>query len=116
MAAASPSIFPAKAATYDDGKAPLATLPWAAITQMSYVQAYGHKKYGDFYNYKKGLEVSRNLSCVLRHVRDYMEGHDKDHESGLSPLAHAMCRLAFVLQNLEDGTAIDDRYKAPAAK
>lgn len=100
-----------KAATYDDGKAPLATLPWAAIDQMSYVQAYGHKKYGDFYNYRKGMEVSRNLSCALRHIRDYMNGHDKDHESGLNPLAHAMCRLAFVLQNLEDGTARDDRYK-----
>ena len=107
---------PAKAATYDDGKAPLATLPWAAIRQMSYVQAYGHRKYGDFHNYRKGLEVSRNLSCALRHIAEYMEGHDTDHESGVNPLAHAMCRLAFVIQNLEDGTAIDDRYKKPVAK
>jgi len=101
----------AKAKTFDDGKAPLATLPWAAIKEMSYVQAYGQKKYGEFYNYKKGMEVSRHLSCALRHIAEYMEGHDKDAESGINPLAHAMCRIAFVLQNLEDKTAIDDRYK-----
>ena len=100
-----------KAETYDDGKLPLAWLPWAAIDEMSRVQMYGHGKYKDFNNYRKGMEVSRNLSCALRHIRDYLDGADKDHESGLNPLGHAMCRIAFVLQNLKDGVAIDDRYK-----
>ena len=104
---------PTKALTYDEGKEPLANLPWAAIDELSRVQAYGHKKYKDFNNYRKGMEVTRNLSCALRHIRDYLNGHDKDHESGLNPLAHALARVAFVLQNIEEGTAIDDRYKAP---
>lgn len=102
---------PAKALTYDDGKAPLAQLPWAAIEGLAHVQAYGHKKYKDFNNYRKGMEVSRNLSCALRHIKEYMEGHDVDAESGRNPLEHALCRLAFTLQNIHDGTAIDDRYK-----
>jgi hypothetical protein len=100
-----------KALTYDGGKAPLAQLPWAAIEELSLVQLYGHQKYKDFNNYRKGMEVSRNLSCALRHIKEYMEGHDVDAESGRNPLAHALCRIAFVLQNLHDGTAIDDRYK-----
>ncbi len=100
-----------KALTYDDGKPPLAQIPWAAIDQLALVQAYGHKKYGDFNNYRKGMEVSRNLSCAIRHIRDYMNGRDNDEESGLNPLAHAVARLCFVLQNLNDGTAIDDRFK-----
>jgi len=100
-----------RAKTYDDGKEPLAQLPWAAIDELARVQAYGQHKYGDFNNYRKGIEVSRNLSCALRHIRDYMNGCDTDHESGLNPLAHAMCRLAFVMQNLHDRVAIDDRYK-----
>lgn len=103
-----------KAATHDEGKAPLAYLPWAALDAMAQVQAYGHKKYGNFYNYRKGLEVGRNLSCAIRHIRDYMNGEDKDHESGQNPLAHALTRIAFVLQNLKDGTAIDDRFKGGA--
>ena len=100
-----------KAKTYDAGKEPLAWLPWAAIDELSRVQQYGHGKYSDFNNYRKGMEVSRNLSCALRHIRDYLNGVDADHESGRNPLAHALCRIAFVLQNLHDGVALDDRYK-----
>jgi hypothetical protein len=100
-----------KALTYDSGKAPLAWLPWAAIRGMSKVQQYGHAKYKDFNNYRKGMEVSRNLSCALRHIAEYLEGHNEDAESKCHPLEHAMCRIAFVLQNIHDGTAIDDRYR-----
>jgi len=100
-----------KAETYDDGKDPLGWLPWAGIREVSKVQAYGHKKYKDFNNYRRGMEVSRNLSCALRHIADYLEGKDVDSESGLNPLTHAACRILFVLQNIHDGVAIDDRYK-----
>ena len=101
-----------KAQTYDDGKLPLSWLPWAAIDELSKVQMYGYDKYKDFNNYRKGMEVSRNLSCALRHIRDYLSGHNVDAESGQHPLAHALCRIAFVLQNISDGVAIDDRYKS----
>lgn len=101
-----------KAKTFDAGKAPLATVPRAAIDEIAHVQAYGHEKYGDFHNYRKGMEVTRNLSCALRHIRDYLNGNDADEESGRHPLGHAITRLAFVLQNIHDGTAIDDRFRA----
>lgn len=116
--AAAPSEAPpdGRALTYDGGKEPLAMLPWAGIDEVARVQAYGHKKYKDFNNYRKGMEVSRNLSCAIRHIRDYMNGHDADAESGCNPLGHAACRILFVLQNLHDGTAIDDRYKGQHEK
>ena len=76
------------------------------------VQAYGHKKYGDTYNYLKGMEVTRNLSCALRHIFAYLDRDDIDKESGQSHLAHATCRLLFAIQNIHDGTAIDDRRPA----
>lgn len=100
-----------KAKTYDDGKPPLAWLPWDGIKEVALVQAYGHSKYKDFNNYRKGMEVSRNLSCAMRHIGAYMEGEDMDPESKRSHLAHAACRILFVLQNLHDKKAIDDRYK-----
>lgn len=103
--------FSNKALTFDQEKSPLAYLPWAGIDEVAHVQAYGAKKYGDFYNYRKGMEVGRNLSCAIRHIRAYMEGENLDKESSRSHLAHACCRLLFTLQNLHDGTAIDDRYK-----
>lgn len=100
-----------RAATHDDGKPPLACLPLKALREVAMVQLYGQQKYGDFYNYKKGMELSRNASCAMRHIADYMDGQDMDVESGRSHLAHAACRLLFMLENLADGTAVDDRYK-----
>lgn len=106
-----PAMATAKAQTYDNGKAPLAYLPWEAVKEVAQVQAYGHAKYKDYNNYRKGMEIGRNLSCAVRHIAEYMEGHDLDAESGRSHLAHAACRIMFVLQNLHDGVAIDDRYQ-----
>lgn len=100
-----------KALTYDSGKPPLACLPPEGMRAVARVQAYGHKKYGDFNNYRKGMEVSRQCSCAIRHIMAYMDGEDADPESGESHLAHAACRIMFLLQNIKDGVHIDDRYK-----
>jgi hypothetical protein len=114
MTTGSASVQP-KAKTDDSGKPPLSQVPWAAVREMAHVQAYGHQKYNDFYNYRKGMEISRNISCAFRHLADFMDGIDNDPESGRSHLGHALTRIAFVVQNLKDGTAIDDRYRAPNA-
>lgn len=102
-----------KAKTDDGNKPPLAMLPWKALRKVSAVQVYGFKKYGDYYNYKKGMEVSRQLNCAIRHIADYMDGITLDKESGESHLAHAATRILFALENIEDGTVTDDRYKKP---
>lgn len=95
----------------DDGKKPpLAWLPPEGIRAVARVQAYGHLKYGEFDNYRKGMEVSRNCSCAMRHIVAFMDGETLDPESGENHLSHACCRLMFVLQNMKDGVAIDDRY------
>lgn len=98
-----------KAKTDDKGKPPLAKVPLALLNEVADVMEYGHVKYGDYNNFKKGMEISRNLSCALRHIYKFQNGEDLDQESTKSHLAHAATRLAFVLQNLKDGTAIDDR-------
>ena len=100
-----------KAKTYDNAKPPLAWLPPEGMRAVARVQAYGHRKYKDFNNYRKGMEVSRNCSCAMRHIMAYMDGEDFDRESGESHLAHAACRMMFILQNIHDQVEIDDRYK-----
>lgn len=101
----------AKAATYDDGKPPLASLPPEGLLAVARVQAYGKRKYGDDENYRKGMEAKRQMSCVLRHVFKYLAGEDNDNESGEPHLAHAAARLLFAIQNIAEGVMIDDRYK-----
>ena len=114
-----PSKFPvssehlsgAIAATHDEGKPPLALLPMAGIRAVSLVQAYGHKKYGDFFNFKKGIQHSRAISCAMRHLAAHMDGETVDPESGELHLAHAATRILFLIQNMHDKTDRDDRYK-----
>lgn len=100
-----------KAKTYDEGKPPLACLPPEGLRAVARVQEYGHKKYGDFWNYRKGMEATRQMSCAMRHILAYMDGEDLDPESGEPHLAHATCRLMFALQNIKEGKMIDDRFK-----
>lgn len=100
----------AKASTHDEGKPPLADLPWKALRQVAQVMAYGGRKY-DKDNWRKGLEVRRNCSCAIRHIADYLDGQNNDPESFANPLAHAVCRLLFILETTESGTSIDDRYR-----
>lgn len=107
---ADPFERPAKALTYDSGKAPLASLPPAGIRAVALVQAYGKTKYGDDENYRKGMEAKRQMSCALRHIYAWLDGEDLDPESLQSHLAHGACRLLFAIQNIHDGTLIDDRY------
>lgn len=104
---------PSKARTDDGDKAPLANLPPAGLRAVAGVQAYGHKKYGDFNNYRKGMEHSRQISCAMRHLMAHMDGETLDPESGQAHLAHAACRVMFLIQNIADGVDIDDRFKRP---
>ncbi len=105
-----------KAKTDDRNKPPLALLPTEGIRAVARVQAFGASKYGDYFNYMNGMELSRNLSCAMRHIMAFMDGEDNDIESGQNHLAHAACRLMFAIQNIKDRTAIDDRYKRKAKK
>ena len=99
-----------KALTYDGGKPPLALLPWQAIRMVAMVQDYGRRKYKNSDNFRKGLEARRNASCALRHIASWLDREDLDKESGENHLAHAACRLLFILENISDGKLIDDRY------
>lgn len=99
-----------KSKTSDNGKPPLARLPLKAIRELAMVQRYGKIKYNDDWNWKLGMEVSRHCSCALRHIYDFMDGQTLDKESGRHALAHAAIRLLYVIENMEEGTHIDDRY------
>ncbi len=99
-----------KALTYDDGKPPLAQLPPEGIRAVARVQAYGNSKYGSYHDWRKGMEASRVVSCAMRHLMAYMDGETTDPESGQPHLAHAACRILFLIQNTKDQTVTDDRF------
>lgn len=101
-----------KALKLDQGKIPLELLPFESLAEVGKVLAFGAEKYGR-YNWRSGMEWTRLVGAVLRHLFAWMRGEHLDPESGLSHLAHAACGLLFLLAYEINQVGTDDRY-APA--
>ena len=95
---------------YDSGKPRMDLLDSYAMIQLAEVLTFGAKKYAA-HNWRKGINKSRLIAALLRHTFAYLGGQDKDEETGLSHIAHAMCCCMFLL-GLESRTDLDDRYNA----
>lgn len=94
---------------FDGDKTRMDLLDPSAIEQLAQVLTFGARKYAA-HNWRKGISKSRLIAAALRHLFAYLAGEDKDAESGLSHVAHAMCCCMFLL-GLEHRTELDDRWK-----
>ena len=95
---------------FDQDKLPLHLLSTEALNQTAAVLKFGAQKYAE-HNWRKGFTWSRPLSAALRHITAFNNGEDKDPESGLSHLAHAMCCIMFLLEFEKTHPELDDRWK-----
>lgn len=94
---------------YDEGKPRMDLLDPYALEQLAMVLGFGAKKYAA-HNWRKGISTSRLIAAALRHLFAYLGGQDKDPETGLSHVAHAMCCCMFLL-GLNNQPKWDDRWK-----
>lgn len=99
-----------EAIKYDGKKPDLSLLSPIAMVKVAQVMTFGRQKYGAD-NWRKGLQWTRYLAASLRHIFAYLGGEDKDPETGISHLAHAVCDLMFLLEFEETHRECDDRYK-----
>lgn len=97
---------------FDGDKPRMDLLDAYAIEQLSQVLTFGASKYAS-HNWRKGIAKGRLIAAALRHLFAYLRGEDKDPESGLSHVAHAMCCCMFLL-GLEHRDDLDDRWKETA--
>jgi Domain of unknown function (DUF5664) len=95
----------------DQDKPALAYIPKAALYAEGEAFSYGAKKYAAW-NYKNGISVTRTLGAALRHLLQFLDGEDKDAESGTHHLGCARANIAMALDTLENHPSMDDRYKA----
>lgn len=79
----------------DAGKPRLDLLPPRAILAIGEVMTYGAAKYGA--NNWQGVEPERYIAALLRHLLAYMDGQERDGESGLPHLWHALTNAAFAV-------------------
>jgi hypothetical protein len=94
---------------HDEHKNRLDLLPVPALTAVGWVLTFGMKKY-NAWNWAKGMDWSRPLAALKRHVAEFENGIDYDGESGLLHLAHAVCCGLFLLTYQILGLGKDDRH------
>ena len=98
----------AEAMKFDGGKPRMDLLDPYAIEELAKVLSFGAHKYAAW-NWTLGLEYSRLSGAALRHIMAFQRGEDKDPESGLPHLAHALCCLMFLLSMTQRHPELDDR-------
>lgn len=83
---------------YDHEKPRMDLIPPRAEWAMAEVLTYGAQKYGEDNWRHVENRRARYLAAALRHINAYREGHDSDEETHIHHLAHAMCCLAFIVE------------------
>lgn len=94
---------------YDSGKPRMDLLPYDALVQIADVLGFGAKKYTPG-NWAKGLEISRLIASLERHLGEFKEGRDQDPESGLHHMAHVGANVLFILWMLKHHPELDNRW------
>jgi hypothetical protein len=98
------------AVKYDGNKPPMHLIPWEAMTGAAQVLDFGRVKY-QAHNWRKGFAWCRLAGAALRHIFAWLSGEDKDPESGLSHIDHALCCLMFLSAHIKGELGTDDRWK-----
>jgi hypothetical protein len=93
----------------DGNKNRLDLLPTRAITEIGMVLTYGAQKY-TAENWRAGMDYSRLTGAAMRHLFAWIQGEDKDPDSGLNHIAHCATNLLFLLEMIITKTGKDTRY------
>lgn len=96
---------------YDQDKIRLDLIPVSIFTALGAVLSFGAKKYADR-NWEQGFKWSRVYGAMLRHLVAWYGGEDRDPESGLSHLDHALCNMTFLKEFEKTHPELDDRVKS----
>ena len=85
---------------FDTDKLRYDLIPPSAMKALAEVLTYGAKKYKPN-NWRNG-DKDRYIAALYRHLEAWRAGEQKDDESGMIHLAHALTNVAFLLE-LDNG-------------
>lgn len=84
---------------YDDNKPRFHLMPRLAEQEVVCVLTYGAQKYNE-HNWRKVKPLNdRYYSAARRHMQAFLNGEQRDKESGHHHLAHAACCVLFMLEH-----------------
>lgn len=81
------------------------------IENIAKVLTAGASKYDDF-NWARGINYSRVLGALKRHIHEFEIGNEIDEETNLTHLHHAACNLMFLSFYTKHRKEFDDRFFA----
>ena len=96
---------------HDQGKPDLSHISLELMEQVARVREFGARKYSRD-NWRKGFLFNRSIAAALRHILAFKEGENLDPESGLSHIAHAVCCLEHLMNDIKNHPENDDRDKS----
>lgn len=95
---------------YDQEKPRMDLLDADALEGLASVLTFGAQKY-DAHNWRKGINNSRLVSALLRHLMAIQKGELIDPESGKEHIDHIGCNWMFLSWNLKNRPELNDLYK-----
>lgn len=80
------------------------------LEDVARVLTFGAKKYAA-HNWRKGINTSRLIGAIYRHLGAINSGEDTDPESGLPHSAHLGCCIMFLHWTMANRPDLDDRWR-----
>lgn len=102
-------IMSTEGTKHDQGKPMLNLIDPQAIEGLAAVLTFGAKKYAAD-NWRGGINNSRLIASLLRHLFAIMRGEYTDPESGLPHIDHVGCNWMFLSNNLKNRPDLNDSY------
>jgi hypothetical protein len=93
---------------HDSDKPRYDLIPTEVLDAYATILAFGAKKYSDR-NWQRGFTYGRVFGALMRHMWAWWKCEDKDPESGLSHLWHAIFNVAALIYFEAKGVGQDDR-------
>lgn len=85
-------------------------IPVGALAEVARVYAMGAAKYSRE-NWRLGYDWHLSYDALQRHLNEFWAGNDRDSDSGLIHVAHAVFHCFTLITYLQEGLGTDDRPK-----
>lgn len=109
-------LQPKEGATKFDGEKPrMDLLDAQALEGLAAVLTFGAKKYAA-HNWRKGINNSRLIAALLRHLFAISRGEEIDPESGLPHIDHVGCCWMFLSNNMKNRPDLNDLWRPDESK
>ena len=109
---------------FDTGKLRLDLISPIAMEGLARILTFGAKKYAA-HNWRKGMDWSRCIGSLKRHLNEFEKGNDYDYDenctgcqakdcqnhSGELHIDQVMCNAMFLAEYIRTHKELDDRYK-----